>query len=47
MAGDRLTDDSSAESWSSVAAGDEIVRDLVSTHVSINLILRATLKCTR
>jgi hypothetical protein len=37
----RLTDDSSPDSWSSVAAGGDTIRDLVSTHVSIQLILCA------
>lgn len=40
----RLTDDSSPESWCSVATGGEVIRDLVSTHVSFNLILRAVLR---
>jgi hypothetical protein len=41
----RLTGDSSPESWSSVPAGGEIIRDLVSTHVSMKLIVYAILRC--
>ena len=42
MTKSRLTDDSSPESWSSLAAGGEPVRDLVSSHVSIQLQNRNT-----
>ena len=46
----RLTDDSSPESWFSLAAGGgdpgtDAFRDLVSTHVSVQLSVYAVLRC--
>jgi hypothetical protein len=45
----RLTDDSSPESWFSLTAGGDpgtdVFRDLVSTHVSVQLNTYAVLRC--
>ena len=45
----RLTDDSSPESWFSLAAGGDpgidAFRDLVSTHVSVQLNVYSVLRC--
>jgi hypothetical protein len=45
----RLTDESSPESWFSLAAGGDpgtdAFRDLVSTHVSVQLNMYAVLRC--